>query len=130
MHQRHGDLVGEAGRLAVLDLVGERSGRSAYLSRVRAPAVVLIPIALAAGALGGCGSSKPKILDTERVERAIEASVLKQRHLHTTVTCPSGIERKKGVTFRCLALYRGGRTPFVVTEDDAKGSVHYKGVKH
>jgi hypothetical protein len=106
-----------------------RSAGFALLSSVRAPAVGLIAIALAGAGASGCGSSKPKILDTERVERAIEQSVLQKRHLRTTVSCPSGIEQKKGVVFRCLATYKGGRTPFVVKEDDAKGSVHYKGVK-
>jgi hypothetical protein len=72
---------------------------------------------------------QPKILDTERVERAIERSVLQKRRLRTNVSCPSGIERKKGVVFRCTATFKGGRTPFVVKEDDDKGSVHYKGVK-
>jgi uncharacterized protein DUF4333 len=105
-----------------------RSAGSALLFGVRAQAVGLIAIALAAGA-GGCGSSRPKILDTERVERAIERSVLEKRHLRTRVSCPSGIERKKGLVFRCIATYKGGRTPFVVKQDDDKGSVHYRGVR-
>ena len=87
--------------------------------------------ALAAGAVSGCGSSssKPKILDTERVERAIEASIREKRHLTSTVSCPSGTPRKKGVKFRCIATFKGGRTPFLVTQDDDKGSVHYIGLK-
>ena len=83
---------------------------------------------LAGAAVLGCGSSSPKILDTERVERAIEQSVLQKRHLKTAVSCPSGIQQKKGVVFRCTATFKGGRTPFVVTEDD-NGAVHYVGVK-
>jgi Domain of unknown function (DUF4333) len=96
---------------------------------MRAPALILIVVALAAAGLTGCGSSRPKILDTERIERAIERSVLEKRHLRTTVSCPSGIEQKKGLRFRCIATYKGGRTPFEVKQDDAKGSVHYTGLK-
>jgi hypothetical protein len=106
-----------------------RSAAFALLFGVRAPVLALIAVALAAGAASGCGSSEPKILDTERVERAIEKSVLEKRRLSTTVSCPSGIEQKKGVVFRCMATYKGGRTPFVVKQDDAKGSVHYRGVR-
>jgi hypothetical protein len=98
------------------------------LSPVRTRASCLIAVALAGAGFAGCGSSKPKILDTERVERAIEQSVIQKRHLRTTVSCPAGIVQKKGVVFRCLATFKGGRTPFVVTED-AGGAVHYVGVK-
>jgi hypothetical protein len=106
-----------------------RSAGFALLSSVRAPAVGIVAIVLVGAGASGCGSSRPKILDTERVERAIERSVLQKRHLKTTVSCPSGIEQKKGLAFRCIATYKGGRTPFLVKEDDAKGSVHYKGLK-
>jgi hypothetical protein len=90
-----------------------------------------VPIALAvmAAALPGCGSGRPPILDTERVERAIQDSIYAKRHLRATVSCPSGTPRKKGHVFRCLATYRGGQTPFVVTEDNDRGAVHYVGVR-
>jgi Domain of unknown function (DUF4333) len=89
----------------------------------------LIAAAAAVLVLAGCGGSdKPRILDTERVERAIEQSILQKRHLVARVSCPSGIERKKGKRFRCLATYKGGRTPFLVTEDD-RGAVHYVGLR-
>jgi hypothetical protein len=92
--------------------------------------VTLIASAAAAVALAGCGGSdKPKILDTERVERAIERSILEKRKIPATVSCPSGIERKKGKKFRCLATYKGGRTPFLVTQDDDRGAVHYVGLR-
>ena len=92
----------------------------------RRAAVVL---ALAAAGMAGCGDDKPKILDTERVERAIEQTVFRQRHLATSVTCPSGVEQKKGVVFRCVAKFKGGQTPFVVTEGK-NGAVRFVGVKH
>jgi hypothetical protein len=97
---------------------------------VRAAAVSLILVVLPGAALTGCGSSSSKkILNTERVERAIEQSILEKRRLRANVTCPSGVEQKKGVKFHCTAYYKGGKTPFLVTEDDAKGAVHYIGLK-
>jgi hypothetical protein len=90
----------------------------------------LIAAAAAALALAGCGGSdKPKILDTERVERAIEQSILQKRKIQATVSCPSGVERKKGKKFRCMATYKGGRTPFVVTQTDDRGAVRYIGIR-
>ncbi|HKP90113.1 MAG TPA: DUF4333 domain-containing protein [Thermoleophilaceae bacterium] len=90
------------------------------------------PIAAAAIALAvaGCGGSdKPKILNTERVERAIEQSIAQKRKIRAMVTCPSGIELKKGKKFRCLAIYEGGRTPFQVTQTDDRGAVKYVGLR-
>ena len=90
--------------------------------------VCLTAAVVAAAGVAGCGGGNTKILDTERVERAIEQTVLQKRHLKSTVSCPSGIEQKKGLVFRCIATFKGGQTPFVVTED-AGGAVHYVGVK-
>jgi hypothetical protein len=96
---------------------------------VRHALIATLAVALTAGAAAGCGGSdKPKILDTERVERAIEQSILQKRNLQATVSCPSGTEQKKGLKFRCTATYKGGSTVFLVTED-AKGAVHYVGLK-
>lgn len=97
--------------------------------RVGATAIAAVLVALAAAGCGSSSSAKPKILDTERVERAIEQSILQKRGIHAMVSCPSGIERKKGTKFRCSASYKGRITPFLVTEDDDKGSVHYVGLK-
>jgi len=90
-----------------------------------------VPVALlAAAGVSGCGSEKPKILDTERIERAIEKRIYDtRRHLRADVSCPSGVEQKKGKVFRCTAVYAGGRTTFVVKQDDDKGSVHYQGLR-
>jgi hypothetical protein len=84
--------------------------------------------------LAGCGSAaKPVvtvtapsvILDTGAVERAIEQSILSQRHIRATASCPSGVLQRKGLTFPCLVTYPGGRTTFIVTQLDDKGNVHY-----
>jgi hypothetical protein len=82
-----------------------------------------------AGALvvTACGAARSlTILNTEKVERAIEQSSLAQRGQHVRVSCPSGVHQEKGLVFTCTAL--GGRTetPFTVTEVDRTGRVHYE----
>lgn len=79
--------------------------------------------------LGACGSQPTRILDTEKVERAIEQSILQKRHISAQVSCPSGTPQRTGYAFRCLATYRGGQTVFVVTEENANGGVYYVGVR-
>jgi hypothetical protein len=78
--------------------------------------------------LSACGGGSPKvILNTERVERAIEASIKTQRHLTAAVTCPVNIEQKKGNNFTCFATVNGKSYPFRVTQTDGKGHVTYIG---
>ena len=78
-------------------------------------------------AVAGCGGSdSPTILDTEKVERAIEHSSLTQRGTDAQVTCPSGVHQKAGLTFSCTALVRNDETRFVVTQLDGSGRVHYE----
>lgn len=89
----------------------------------------LIAGALVASSLAvtGCGSSvSPTILNTEKIERAIEQSSLAQRGRHAQVSCPSGVHQKKGLVFSCTAVVGRGATRFVVTELDASGHVHYE----
>jgi hypothetical protein len=77
-------------------------------------------------ALTACGSTKsPTILNTEKVERAIEQSSLAQRGKHANVSCPSGVHQQKGTTFTCSAVVKGHTTRFVVTQRDDSGRVHY-----
>jgi hypothetical protein len=73
----------------------------------------------AAGPSGG--------LDTNRVARAIQASIQSQRHLHATVKCPTSEPLRKNWHFVCFATTSSGQTPFVVTEVDDKGSTTYVG---
>lgn len=85
-------------------------------------------IAVIAGlALAGCGSSDTPttILNTEKVERAIERSSLTQRKQTVHVSCPSGVHQKKGLVFNCVASSSQGETRFVVTQLDAAGRVRY-----
>jgi hypothetical protein len=41
------------------------------------------------------------------------------------VTCPTGVQQKKGVAFSCTAYYGHSSTPFAVTQLDGAGDVHY-----
>jgi hypothetical protein len=85
---------------------------------------VLVTGSLAVSACGSAGSHT--ILDTEKIERAIEHSSLTQRGRHAQVSCPSGVHQKKGLVFSCTAVVGRGSTQFVVTELDGSGHVHYK----
>lgn len=84
-------------------------------------------IAASSLAVIACGAADPPvILDTEKVERAIEQSNLAQRGRRTDVSCPSGVVQKKGVGFTCIATYRGGRARFTVTQTNGAGRVFYE----
>jgi hypothetical protein len=84
-------------------------------------------LAAACLALCACGSAQaPTILNTEKVERAIERSGQAQRATDARVSCPSGVHQKKGLTFSCRAVFDGGSTRFVVTQLDGAGHVHYE----
>jgi len=67
------------------------------------------------------------------VKRAIEGSILSQRHLKATVVCPAKVVQKPG-KFACIATTYGVKkprrkikTPFVVTIHNNKGYVTYVG---
>jgi hypothetical protein len=83
--------------------------------------------AVAGLALTACGSSEPPtILNTEKVERAIEQSSFSQRGADARVSCPSGVHQRKGLVFSCTAVVGRASTRFVVTEVDDAGNVHYE----
>lgn len=79
-------------------------------------------------AVTACGKSDapPTILDTEKVERAIEQSIASQRGKNARVSCPSGVHQKKGLEFSCSAVVKRTSTRFVVTQRDDAGQVHYE----
>ena len=79
-------------------------------------------------ALSACGSSpSPTILNTEKIERAIEHSSLAQRGKQVHVSCPSGVHQQKRLTFSCTGVLRSASaTRFVVTQLDGSGHVHYE----
>jgi hypothetical protein len=92
----------------------------------------LTTAALVVGACGGADDSSPIILNTEKVEYAIERSSLNQRDKNVDVSCPAGVHQKKGLVFSCAAVLSSGSradrgsTRFVVTQLDDKGRVHYE----
>ncbi len=88
-----------------------------------------------AGLIGACGSTPAKThyLDTSRVERSIERSILAERQLRSTVVCPTKVVQKPG-TFPCIARtlaakkpHKAITTPFVVTIHNDSGYVTYVG---
>jgi Domain of unknown function (DUF4333) len=68
-------------------------------------------------------------LNIARVEQAISRSILSQRHLRSTVTCPLEVIQKAGIAFTCTATVNGQRYPFSVTEIDGSGHVRYLGLR-
>jgi hypothetical protein len=100
----------------------ERAGPNRWLGRSLV-AGVLVAASLAVTACGSSGA--PTILNTEKVERAIEHSSLVQRGKHAQVSCPSGVHQKKALVFSCTAVVERASTQFVVTELDGSGHVHY-----
>lgn len=89
-----------------------------------AGAGVLALVAVAAGWWNRT-SSNPVILNTDRVASSIQASILAQRHLKSTVSCPVNIVQKAGVVFDCVATVGGHQFTVVVTETDSHGHVVY-----
>ena len=67
------------------------------------------------------------ILDIASVERSIERSILEQRHLRSSVTCPAHVLQQAGITFVCTATVNGQPHPFNVVEVDGRGRVRYTG---
>ncbi len=74
--------------------------------------------------IAGCGSSTAK-LNTAHIERAVAASILAERGLHTRVICPSPVPRKQGYKFTCTAHLDAGTYPVTVTETNDRGYVRY-----
>ena len=103
-------------------------GRRAVLRR-RLGGSVAAGLLVATGlTVVSCGGREPEtatILNTEKVERAIERSVSVQRGKSARVSCPSGVHQKKGLTFSCTATVKRVNTRFVVTQQNGAGRVRY-----
>ena len=100
-------------------------------SRALAAAATVASVVL----LCACGSSKPthRMLDVAKVEHAIEHSIMRQRHLVSSVICPPKVPQRPG-RFACIATtvsrrkpHREIKTPFLVTVLNDKGRVRYVG---
>jgi len=123
----------------------ERPTPTSSISRaVRAPrGALLAASALACAALlSACGSSNSssteppatKTVNSSQVVQSIEESVLRERHIHATVVCPTAVPAQKGHTFECIATSRSTtkpfvelKTPFLVTIQSNSGYVTYAG---
>lgn len=110
---------------------GERRERAAQRSSMRSGAACALACAVL---LAGCGGSSPKYLDMTQVKRAIQQSILQQRHLTAAVVCPEK-ELQKPHKFACIATtisrsspHRAIKTPFLVSVLDDKGRVRYIGL--
>jgi hypothetical protein len=91
-----------------------------------------------AGLITACGASgsshtTTKNLDVARVERAIEQSIMNQRHLKSRIVCPAKVPQKPG-NFACIATtfsrkkpHREIKTGFLVTIHNSSGYVTYVG---
>ena len=109
--------------------------------RVRRAAIVAGAALACAAAISACGSSSSKSsgsrtnLDTHHVATAIQQSILTERHLKSTVTCPPVVPQEAGRTFVCIATTttRSTKKPvtiktlFKVTVRNSKGYVTYVG---
>lgn len=95
-------------------------------------ALLLASLLACAAALSACGSSKSsgeqssERLSTAQTRKAIEESILRERHVHATVACPADVVKEKGATFQCLAVAsNGSKTTFHVIEVNDHGAVKY-----
>ncbi len=118
-----------------------RTQRTVPVIQARRGAVVAVTALACAALISACGSSSsttsttPKTnVNTARVALAIEQSVLTERHLHVTVSCPATVPQEAGKTFVCIATGhtttkppKVTKTPFTVTVQNDKGYVTYKG---
>ncbi len=96
-------------------------------SSPRAAVVLAFTSALLLAACGSNSSSTgSEFLNTSQTKAAIEESILSQRHIHTSVVCPTEVVREKGVTFQCVATTPNGvKTIFHVVEANSRGYVEY-----
>jgi hypothetical protein len=69
------------------------------------------------------------VLNIAKVQRAIEVSIFRQRHLRAAASCPAEVLQRAGIVFSCTAKINGGagRYPFRVSEVDNAGHVRYVG---
>ncbi len=72
------------------------------------------------------------MLKITNVSTAIRRSVMNQRGVRSTVTCPARVLQQKGLAFTCQAVVRSGTAtvkagayPFKVTQADDAGHVTY-----
>lgn len=88
-------------------------------------AAVSMELATVIICLSACGSST-RSLDSAKIERSIARSILNEREVRTTVSCPPGTPQRAGQVFTCEAHMDVGAYPVTVTELDGSGKVSYR----
>jgi hypothetical protein len=93
---------------------------------VRPRGRLVAAVALVALVAAACGSSTPTgTLPVAGIQSSIERSILKERSVKTTVVCPTGVPRKSGYKFTCVAKLDVGTYPVTVVEVNTRGGVRY-----
>jgi hypothetical protein len=103
------------------------------MNGLRGFAAIVVALATAA-TIGACGSSMSSSsstaaktdLNTLHIQRAIEQSILAQRHVHAKVVCPKVVPQEKGHNFTCIATVGKTTTPFAVIQRNDGGYVTYQ----
>lgn len=118
---------------------------TARASSLRRGAIVAITALACVALVSACGGSSgsPSTettgtlktpVNTARVAKSIEGTLLEKRHLHATVVCPATAPSEVGKTFECVASVRAVKAPhaitkstFIVTIQNRGGYVTYVG---
>jgi hypothetical protein len=108
--------------------------------RLRRGASVATAALACAALLSACGGSSSTSsgsttnLNTARVSKSIEQTLLEKRHVHATVVCPAAVPQETGRTFECIAKVTAAtpphavtNSPFLVTIQNNRGYVTYVG---
>jgi hypothetical protein len=106
---------------------------------VATAAAAALACAALVSACGGSSSSNGSgpattNVNTARVARSIEGTLLEKRHVHATVVCPQAVPQEVGKTFECIARITAVKpphavtsSPFLVTIQNNRGYVTYVG---
>jgi hypothetical protein len=100
--------------------------------RKRHAAAALLPV-IAVG-VAGCGGSShsstttSRTVDRSRIAAAIAASVKSERHVDSSVTCPTGAASRAAPRFYCVAQVGARITTFAITRSGTSGQLSFAGV--
>lgn len=106
--------------------IGRDSGLRGPTALVLALAITMMLAACGSSTSSSSSSTSAKTdLNTPHIQRAIEQSILAQRHVHAKVVCPKVVPQQKGHNFTCIATVGKTTTPFVVVQQNNGGYVTY-----
>ena len=112
--------------MKLLTAPGKRASMAAR-SVAYGPARAAAAVALAALMLTACGSNGLATLNTTRLARAIEQSIVERQGIRTAVSCPPGPPETAGYRFVCTAKLAVGSYAVDAVEIDSRGRVRYAG---